>query len=151
VEASVRECAKEGWFELGKKASDPIELDALWGGKFPKTREHRDETWATTSASHTAGPPEVTSPVKFPIKTTNTAQYAAVAAKSSARFAFVKRPIEAVNTSEKPTRSPILRKVLQRLPYQVIRYMTNTGAASRRMITSATIRVASFSIRVTRK
>jgi hypothetical protein len=85
------------------------------------------------------------------MNTTKTAQYAAVAAKSSARFVFVRRHIAAEKRSERPTNSPILRKVLQRLPYHVIRYMMNTGAARRRMITSDTMRMASPSIRATRK
>jgi hypothetical protein len=66
-------------------------------------------------------------------------------------FAFVRSHIEAEYTSEKPTKSTILRKVLHRLAYQVIRYMANTVAASRSMMTSATMSTASFSMRVTWK
>jgi hypothetical protein len=85
-------------------------------------------------------------PLKFPINTMRTAQYAAVAAKSSARFAFVRRPIDTANSKEKTIKSPMLRNVLERLLSHVIRYMMNTGTARRKMMMSTTTTIAIFSI-----
>lgn len=87
--------------------------------------------------------------LKFPINTIRTAQYAAVAAKSSARFAFVRRPIDAANNNEKTIKRPMLRNVLERVLFHVMRYMMETGVASRKMMMSTTTRMASFSIRST--
>ena len=89
--------------------------------------------------------------LKFPMNTTRTAQYAAVAAKSSARLALVRRPIAAENRSPKPIKSPMLRNVLARVPVHVTRYITNTGTANKRMMTIATNTTATPSIRATLK
>lgn len=92
-----------------------------------------------------------TSILKFPMNTTRTAQYAAVPAKSSARLAFVRRPIAAENKSAKTIKRKILRYVLERVRISVTRYMMNMGTANKRMITNATIRTARASTRATLK
>jgi hypothetical protein len=79
----------------------------------------------------------------------STAEYAALAANNSARFAFVIRLIEAAKKSEKTIRSPTLRNVMPRPPCHDTRYITNTGTASRTMMTNAMIKVVNFSIRDT--
>jgi len=89
--------------------------------------------------------------LKFPMNTTRTAQYAAVAAKSSARLAVVRTPIATENKNPKTIRSPTLRNVLGRVPIHVTRYMINTGTVSKRMITTATIITARRSTRETWK
>jgi hypothetical protein len=83
------------------------------------------------------------------MNTMSTALYAALAAKSSALFALVKRLIEPEKNEENTIKSPMLSNVIPRPPFQVTRYMTNTGTVSRMMITKAMIKVVNLSIRGT--
>jgi hypothetical protein len=83
------------------------------------------------------------------MKTISTALYAALAAKSSARRAFVMRLIAAEKKDEKTINRPTLRNVMPRPPCQDTRNMTKTGTARRMMITNAMIKVVNFSIFVT--
>jgi hypothetical protein len=52
--------------------------------------------------------------LKFSMNTIRTAQYAAVAAKSLTRFAFVGRLIGSENNREETIKSPLLRNILER-------------------------------------
>jgi len=86
---------------------------------------------------------------KFPMNTTNTAQYAAEAAKSSCLFAFVSKLIAAENSRVKTTRIPTASKVEWevRSPTLVSLYMATTGSTSSTMMINVMTRPTSFSIR----
>lgn len=85
--------------------------------------------------------------LKLLIKTTRTAQYAALAAKSSCLFAFVNRLIAAENSSVKTTKIPTASNVELRSPTEVILYIATTGRTSNTKIMSVMIKPTSFSIR----
>jgi hypothetical protein len=86
-------------------------------------------------------------PEKLDMKTISTALYAAVAAKSSARLAFVMRLIETEKNRGKMISRPTLSNVMLRPPSQETRYIMNTGTASRMIMTKDMTRVVSFSMR----
>lgn len=65
------------------------------------------------------------------MKTTSTAQYAADAANSSCRLAFVREDMAAENKRVNTTRTPMAVNVEERVPMLVSWYMTTTGNTRR--------------------
>jgi hypothetical protein len=100
---------------------------------------------------HHCAIPDATRPLhlllKFEMKTTSTAQYAALAANSSCLFALVRRLMAAEKSSVKTTNIPTASKVELRSPIDVSLYMATTGNTSRMKIMSVMIRPTNFSIR----
>lgn len=85
--------------------------------------------------------------LKLLMKTTSTAQYAALAPKSSCRFAFVTSDMAAENRSVKTTRIPTASKVELRSPTEVSWYIATTGKTNKTNIITVMISPTSFSIR----
>jgi hypothetical protein len=81
------------------------------------------------------------------MKTTSTAQYAALAANSSCLFAFVSRLIAAEKSSVKTTRIPTASKVELRFPREVSLYIATTGRTRRMKMIRVIMKPTSFSIR----
>jgi hypothetical protein len=82
-----------------------------------------------------------------PMKTTNTAQYAALAANSSCLRAFVSSDMAAANNSVKTIKTPIAANIHSFVLRVERRYMLKTGAASNRKITVVMMRLTSFATR----
>lgn len=82
-----------------------------------------------------------------PMKTTNTAQYAALAANNSCRRAFVSIDIAAANKSVKTMRTPIAANILSVVLSVESRYILSTGAASSKKITVVMMRLTSLATR----
>jgi hypothetical protein len=81
------------------------------------------------------------------MKTTNTAQYAALAANSSCLRALVSRDIAAANNSVKTINTPMAANMHSLVLRVDKRYILRTGAASKRNITPVMIRFTSFATR----
>lgn len=78
------------------------------------------------------------------MNTTRTAQYAALAAKSSCRLALVSSDIAAAKSSVKTIKTPIAAKMHFVVFTVESRYILRTGATSKRNSTSVIIRFTSF-------
>jgi hypothetical protein len=85
--------------------------------------------------------------LKLEINTTNTAQYAALAAKSSCLFALVSKLIAAENSKVKTTIIPTASNVEWRDLREVNWYMATTGNTRRTKMMNVMMRPTSFSIR----
>lgn len=85
--------------------------------------------------------------LKLLMKTTNTAQYAADAANSSCRRAFVNKDIAAEKRSVKTIKTPTASKVELRDPMHVSLYMATTGSTRRTKITHVISSATNVSIR----
>jgi len=81
------------------------------------------------------------------MKTTRTAQYAALAANNSCLFAFVSSDIAAANKRVKTISTPIAANIDRLEWMQERRYIPKTGAASKRNITVVMMRLTSFETR----
>jgi hypothetical protein len=81
------------------------------------------------------------------MKTTNTAQYAALAANSSCLRALVSRDIAAANSRVKTINTPIAANMVSVVLMVDRWYMLRTGAASRTNITAVMMRLTSFATR----
>jgi hypothetical protein len=79
-----------------------------------------------------------------PTNTTRTAQYAALAAKSSCRLALVSSDMAAAKRSVKTIKTPIAAKMHSVLFMVESRYILKTGAASKRNSTTVIMRFTSF-------
>jgi hypothetical protein len=84
--------------------------------------------------------------LKFPTKTTRTAAYAAVAAKSSCLFAFVNIPIETENRKTKTIKMPMAGTMDLCVPSEVTLYIAITGKTKRPNETNPTMVVVAVSI-----
>lgn len=82
-----------------------------------------------------------------PIKTTRTAQYAALAANSSCLLAFVRKDKAAANRSVNTIKTPIAENIASVVFKVANRYMLRTGAASNKNITAVINRLTSFDTR----
>jgi hypothetical protein len=79
-----------------------------------------------------------------PMKTTSTAQYAALAANSSCLRAFVSKDIAAANSNVNTISTPMAANMHSFVLRVERRYMLKTGAASNRNITVVIMRLTSF-------
>jgi hypothetical protein len=79
-----------------------------------------------------------------PMNTTNTAQYAALAANSSCLFAFVSSDMAAANKSVNTINTPMAANMHSLVLRVDKRYMPSTGAAKSRKITVVMNRLTSF-------
>lgn len=84
---------------------------------------------------------------KFEMNTTSTAQYAALAANNSCRFASVKRLIAAEKSRVKTTRIPTASNVESRSPIDVSLYKATTGSTRSTNMINVMIRPTSFWMR----
>ena len=92
-------------------------------------------------------PPSTHAKFVEPMKTTSTAQYAALAANSSCRLAFVNSDIAAANKSVKTINTPIAANIIfVRCTFDK-RYMLKTGATSNIKIRPVIIRLTNFDTR----
>jgi len=85
--------------------------------------------------------------LKLVMNTTSTAQYVAPAAKSSWRFAFVRKLMAAEKSIVKTVRIPTASKVELRCPTAVSLYMVTTGMTSSMKMMTVTMSPTSFSTR----
>jgi hypothetical protein len=87
-------------------------------------------------------------PLKLLMKTTRTAQYAALAANNSCLLAFVNSDIAAENKSVKTTRTPIALKVdCGDAPIAVSLYIATTGSTNKTKMIVVMMRPTNVSTR----